>query len=94
VLIRRRGGFAGLSVSAELDTTTLPADTAGRLEAAVAALPWGVPAAPPAHPDAFRYEITVPEDPDRGTAALGEDELGDDLVPLLDRLAEAGTPGR
>jgi hypothetical protein len=52
----------------------------------------GGPAAPPSHPDAFRYEITLPDEPDRGTAVLGEAEAGDDaLVPLMDRLAEAGT---
>jgi emfourin len=93
VRIQRRGGFAGnISVSAELDTTTLTGDGAGRLDQAVAGLPWGRPAAPPSHPDAFRYEITLPDEPDRGTAVLGEAEAGDDaLVPLMDRLAQAGT---
>jgi hypothetical protein len=81
-----------MSVSAELDTASLPGEGAGRLENAVAGLPWGRPAAPPSHPDAFRYEITLPGDPARGTAVLGEAEAGDDaLAPLLDRLAEAGT---
>jgi hypothetical protein len=92
VRIRRCGGFAGLSVSAELDSATLPADAAGRLERAVAGLPWGRPTAPPSHPDAFRYEVTLPDDPGRGTAVLGEHEVGPDLAPLLDRLAAAGTP--
>jgi hypothetical protein len=92
VAIRRRGGFAGLSVGAELDTAALPADGSARLERAVAGLPWGRPAAPPSHPDAFRYEITLPDDPERGTAVLGETEAGDAaLAPLLDRLAQAGT---
>ena len=93
VSIRRRGGFAGnVSVSAELDTAAVRGDGAGRLEQAVAGLPWGRPAAPPSHPDAFRYEITLPDDPGRGTAVLGEAEAGEEaLAPLLDRLAEAGT---
>lgn len=96
VAIRRRGGFAGnISVSAELDTSTLAGGRAGRLDRAVAALPWGRPAPPPSHPDAFRYEVTLPDDPDRGTAVLGEAEAGDEaLAPLLDRLAEAGTLDR
>jgi hypothetical protein len=96
VRITRRGGFAGnVSVSAELDTTTLTGDGAGRLDQAVAGLPWGRPAAPPSHPDAFRYEIRLPDEPDRGTAVLGEAEAGDDaLTPLMDRLAEAGTLDR
>jgi hypothetical protein len=93
VRIRRRGGFAGnISVSAELDTAAVPAAGAGRLEEAVAGLPWGRPPAPPSHPDAFRYEITLPDDPGRGTAVLGEAEAADGaLAPLLDRLAQAGT---
>jgi len=93
VAIRRRGGFAGnVSVSAELDTATVPGEAAGRLEQAVAGLPWGRPAAPPSHPDAFRYEITLPGDPGRGTAVLAEADAADDaLVPLLDQLARAGT---
>ena len=96
VSIRRRGGFTGnISVSAELDTSTLPEVGAGRLDRAVAALPWGRPAQPPSHPDAFRYEITLPDDPDRGTAVLGEAEAGDAaLAPLLDRLTQAGTVDR
>jgi hypothetical protein len=95
VAIRRRGGFAGnISVSAELDTATLAGDGAARLDRAVAGLPWGRPAAAPAHPDAFRYEVTLPDDPHRGTAVLGEDEAAQGaLAPLLDRLAEAGTVG-
>lgn len=96
VRIRRRGGFAGnISVSAELDTATLPGDGPARLDRAVAALPWGRPAAPPSHPDAFRYEVTLPDDPDRGTAVLGEEQAGHEaLAPLLERLAVAGTVDR
>ena len=46
---------------------TLTGDGAGRLDrAASAGLPVGRPAAPPSHPDAFRYEVTLPDDPDRG----------------------------
>lgn len=93
VRIRRRGGFAGnITVGADLDTAELPAAAGGSLERAVDRLPWGRPASPAPHPDAFRYEISLPEDPARGTAVLGEGDLdGDDLAPLLDRLAQAGT---
>lgn len=95
VAIRRRGGFTGnISVSAELDTATLAGEGAGQLDRAVAALPWGRPAAAPSHPDAFRYEVTLPDDPARGTAVLGEEEAGEEaLAPLLHRLTEAGTVG-
>lgn len=96
IRIRRRGGFAGnVAVAAELETAELPGDQGRRLESAVERLPWGRPAAPPAHPDAFRYELALPDDPDRGTAVLGEqdvhDDFGEDLAPLLDRLRSGGT---
>jgi hypothetical protein len=87
ISIRRRGGFAGnIAVGGELETTELPEEQGRALESAVDRLPWGRPAAAPAHPDAFRYEVTLPDDPDRGTAVLGEREVEDDLAPLLDRL--------
>lgn len=91
VSIRRRGGFAGnIAVGAELETAELPEAEGRALESAVERLPWGRPAAPPPHPDAFRYEVALPDDPGRGTAVLGEQDLDDDLgevlAPLLDRL--------
>jgi Emfourin len=87
VAVRRRGGFAGnVAVGAELETADLPEPQCRALESAVARLPWGRPAAPPLHPDAFRYEVTLPDDPGRGTAVLGEQDVDEDLAPLLDRL--------
>lgn len=94
--IRRRGGFAGVTVGAELDTAELPEEQGRRLESAVGHLPWGRPTAPAAHPDAFSYEIALPDDPGRGTVVLGEQDVDDDLAPLLDRLRHGGSvqPGR
>jgi hypothetical protein len=93
VRIRRRGGIAGnVSLGAELDTAELPADRAAPLDAALGRLPWGAPPPVPAHPDAFRYELSLPDDAGRGTAVLGESEVDDDAFgPLLDRLRSAGT---
>jgi hypothetical protein len=89
--IRRRGGFAGVTVGAELDTASLPADEGRRLDSAVEQLPWGRPPAPAAHPDAFSYEVSLPDDPGRGTVVLGEQDVDDDLAPLLDRLRHGGS---
>jgi hypothetical protein len=72
------GGIAGnIAVAAELETTQLPADEATRLEEAVGGLRWGVAAGEPPHPDAFRYEVELPDEPGRGTAVLQEGEMGD-----------------
>ena len=35
----------------------------------------GAAAAAPPHPDAFRYEVDLPDEPDRGTAVLREAEV-------------------
>jgi hypothetical protein len=95
------GGIAGnVALAAELDTAQLPAGDATRLEEALGALPWGAPAGAPPHPDAFRYEVDLPDEPGRGTAVLGEGEMGGDRDLLRTHLQRAGViesrrrPGR
>jgi len=94
IRIRRVGGFAGnVALGAELDTTRLPSGDATRLEAAVAGLPWGAGAAAPPHPDAFRYEVDLPDQPERGTAVLQEGQLTGDLDGLRTHLQQYGVVG-
>jgi hypothetical protein len=92
IRVRRAGGFAGNipPLAAELDTAQVPADEATRLEAVVAGLPWGAPAGAPPHPDAFRYEIELPDQPERGTAVLQEQQMTGDLDGLRRHLQEHG----
>jgi hypothetical protein len=97
VRIRRKGGFTGnVTVGADLETQDLPRPEAARLESALERLPWGRPPGAPAHPDAFRYELSLPDSPECGTAVLWEEEVtdgqADDLAPLLDHLKRAGAP--
>jgi hypothetical protein len=73
-----------------METSQLPADEAARLEAAVGGLPWGGSVGAPPHPDAFRYEVDVPDEPERGTAVLEEGELSGDLDRLRDHLQRTG----
>jgi hypothetical protein len=85
------GGIAGnVALAAELETAQLPTSDATRLEAAVGGLPWGATAGPPPYPDAFRYEVELPDEPDRGTAVLEEGHLAGDLELLSDRLKTDG----
>ncbi|MGZ4540529.1 MAG: protealysin inhibitor emfourin [Blastococcus sp.] len=94
IRIRRVGGFAGnVALGAELDTTQLPPGDATRLESAVDGLPWGVAAEAPPHPDAFRYEVDLPDHPERGTAVLQEGQLGGDLDGLRVHLQQHGVVG-
>jgi hypothetical protein len=91
IRVRRLGGIAGnMALAAEFDTGQLPAAEASRLEAVLGDLPWGSLAAPPPYPDAFRYEVDVPDQPDRGTAVLQEDQLTGDLGVLRDHLQRTG----
>jgi hypothetical protein len=85
------GGIAGnIALAAELDTGRLPAGDATRLEEALGALPWGAPAGAPPHPDAFRYEIDLPEEPGRGTAVLEERDVEGDMDLLRTHLQSEG----
>ncbi|HEV7186381.1 MAG TPA: protealysin inhibitor emfourin [Blastococcus sp.] len=97
IRVRRVGGIAGnIALAAELETASLPADDAARVEGALGGLPWGAPAAEPPHPDAFRYELDLPDEPARGTAILGEAEMEGEMNPLREHLRRAGVvePGR
>jgi hypothetical protein len=97
IRVRRVGGIAGnIALAAELETADLPSDDAARLEQALGGLPWGAPAAEPPHPDAFRYEVDLPDEPDRGTAVLGEAEMERGMALLRTQLKRAGViePGR
>jgi len=91
IRVRRLGGIAGnIALAAELETADLPSADAMRLEGAVGALPWGAPAAEPPHPDAFRYEVDLPDEPGRGTAVLGEAEMERGMELLRTRLKRDG----
>jgi hypothetical protein len=97
IRIRRLGGLTGnIALAAELDTADLSPGEAARLEDAVGALPFDVPAGEPPHPDAFRYEVGLPDDSARGTAVLQEGQLPGDLEPLRAHLKAHGViePGR
>ena len=80
-----------MALAAEVETAELPAADATRLEQAVAALPWGVAAGEPPHPDAFRYEVDLPDRPEQGTAVLQEREVTGDLDVLKAQLKERGS---
>lgn len=97
IRVRRVGGIAGnIALAAELETADLPADDASRLEEALGGLPWGAPAPEPPHPDAFRYEVDLPDEPDRGTAVLGEAQMEQGMELLRTQLKRQGViePGR
>jgi hypothetical protein len=87
VHITRHGGIAGLKLSADVATTDLDAEKAGRAEQAVTRLLDEPATASPPQPDRFRYEITVPE---RGASVtVNEQDVPDDLRPLIELASKA-----
>jgi hypothetical protein len=66
-----------------VDTDTLDPAERERVEAALRALPFGQPGAPPTHPDGFTYEITVHEGDASRTATIAESQLPAELGSTL-----------
>jgi hypothetical protein len=92
IRVRRVGGIAGnIALAAELDSAQLPGGEAIRLEEALAGLPWGAPGEVPPYPDAFRYELDLPDQPERGTAVLGEEQMNGGLDVLRSHLQRNGS---
>jgi hypothetical protein len=97
IRVRRLGGIAGnIALAVEVDTAELSSPDAERVADALGGLPWGAPPPEPPHPDAFRYEVDLPDEPERGTAVLGEAEMESRLDPLRAHLKRDGVvePGR
>jgi hypothetical protein len=79
----RRGGLAGLTLSADVEAND---DAARALEQLVAA---PAPSEPP-YPDGFEYRFDLP---DGRSVTAPEHALPRELDPLLDEFAEQGKPG-
>jgi hypothetical protein len=84
VRVVRRGGFAGIAMTATIDTAELADDEALGAEAALAELDADAPAPESAHPDAFQYEIATDLDGTARSVVLNEGDVPDALRPLLD----------
>ncbi len=88
--VTRRGGVAGVSLPATLDTGQLTETDASRVEAALRALPWGRLSQGSMGPDRFRYEIVTAGDDHERRVVLSESEIPEALRPLLALLADRG----
>lgn len=88
----RRGGIAGVTLRGEADSAELQhvAGPDGDAEELLRSLPSGPPSAP-GQPDRFRYELTVTDGGQTRTAHFGEDELPENLRPLVKAALAHGT---
>ncbi len=86
----RSGGFAGIRLTASLDTEQLPAEQASNLDKLIKDadffnLPKQImPNAP--GPDRFEYRITITSDQKERSVVVNEAAAPDRLRPLLDYL--------
>ena len=86
----RSGGFAGLRLSHDVNSETLPPDQGAELNRLVESsdffhLPKTVSAATPGG-DRFQYKLTVKSGPTEHTVALDEAAVPEKLRPLLNWL--------
>ena len=90
IVFERTGGFAGIKMTKEIDTATLPAEESNQLRQLVEAtdffhLPTTLTSKTP-QPDRFRYRITIQESDQEHTVMVSEQALADTLRPLIDWL--------
>jgi len=90
ITFERTGGLAGMTVSGEVDTASLPPEEAQALREMVEAagvfdLP-SKPASPAPGADRFRYTLTVEDGERRHTVEVAEAGASDALQALLRRL--------
>jgi hypothetical protein len=92
ISFKRSGGFAGLTLAADLDTASLPLNEAHKVqrmveEAGFFDLPASIPA-PAQGADAFQYVVTVEDEGKRHTVRTNDLTVPDALWPLLEYLTK------
>lgn len=93
VRVERRGGIAGIPMTAEVDTAELGPDRADQAERLLRSSP-PAPSGPPV-PDGFRFHLSLPDSgSDSDVAVVDERQVPDALRPLLDLAATRAAPRR
>ncbi len=90
VSYRRTGGFAGMVMSFETDTDSLPADDSSELRDLVRAadffaLPATIESAAPGA-DQFQYRLMVESEGRQHTVEVGDAAIPETLLPLVNKL--------
>lgn len=91
--MERTGGFAGISITKEVDTNTLPDNEAKQLRQLVDAadffrLPKTIKSNSP-QPDRFQYQLTVEDNGKQHTVEVSEQAVPGTLRPLIEWLMAA-----
>jgi hypothetical protein len=98
ITFKRSGGFAGISLSLNLDTLTSPPDQAKLIEHLVETagffdLPTLLPS-PPGSADRFQYRLEIDSSGRQHAVDIGEAALPDSLRPLIDQLSTLARSAR
>jgi hypothetical protein len=98
ITFERTGGFAGITISANVNADDLTAGEADELrrlikEADFFNLPSAIAPHEP-HPDRFQYEVTVQDDGRLHTVKVSEEVMPETLRPLIRWLSEKARQGR
>jgi hypothetical protein len=98
IIFERSGGFAGLTLTGELDTASLPPDEAHDVqkmveEAGFFNLPATIPA-PTRGADAFQYVVTVEAEGKRHTVRTRDTAIPNALLPFIEYLTKVAKEKR
>jgi emfourin len=89
LVVRRLGGIAGVTLRTPVDTTDLPPEEADAVERTIRDRA-GSPPSPSPHPDAFRYEISAPDERELTPIVLHEHEIPPELRGLVQAVKSSG----
>ncbi|MCL4530132.1 MAG: hypothetical protein M1282_12040 [Chloroflexi bacterium] len=94
----RSGGFAGISLTARVDSEKLAPDEKAALEKKISDasffdLPGQIKPTPPGA-DMFEYSLTISSPPRTHTVIVSETVVPDKLRPLLDHLTDLARTGK
>ncbi len=98
ITFERTGGFAGITLSATIDTENLAAhEVAELLQCVERADFFNLPeriVPPSLRPDRFQYKVNVQDERGRHTITVSEEVMPPDLKPLIQWLTEAARLAR
>jgi hypothetical protein len=98
IAFERSGGFAGISVRTDVDIAELPEDEAEEYRSMLTGLDLAALARPPVEragqPDRFQYDISIEQGDQVYQMSYGENELPEQLQPLVRRLTKRATARR
>jgi hypothetical protein len=98
ITYERSGGFGGLTLTAELDTASLPPDEAHDVQKMIEKAGFfTLPASTPAltrGADAFQYVVTVKADGKQHTVRMSDMAIPDALWPLIEYLTKVAKEKR